>query len=121
MLMSKPTGRIRCLAARSIPSAIAPGRSMSPLLLSATFSAQSELNDVFGFFRLAVAGEKPTRPRLFFRRHLNQSCGMHCVSVRKPCDLFRDILTYMLPQNGRTCQQLKQLTCSKLQRQITLR
>ena len=64
MLMSKPTGRIRCLAARSIPSAIAPGRSMSPLLLSATFSAQSELNDFFGFFRLAVAGEKPTRPFL---------------------------------------------------------
>ena len=39
MLMWKPTGRIRCLAARS------PGRSMSPLLLSAKFSAQSELND----------------------------------------------------------------------------
>ena len=66
MLMWKSTSRIRCLAARSTPSAIAPGRSMSPLLLSAKFSAQSELNDFFGFFRLAVAGEKRTRPLLFF-------------------------------------------------------
>ena len=67
MLMWKPTSRIRCLAARSTPSAIAPGRSMSLLLLSAKFSAQSELNDFFfGFLRLAVAGEKRTRPLLFF-------------------------------------------------------
>ena len=47
MLMWKPTGRIRCLAARLTSSAIAPGRSMSPLLLSAKFLAQSELNDFF--------------------------------------------------------------------------
>ena len=104
MLMWMPTGRIRCLAASSTPSASAPGRSMSSLLLSAKFSAQSELNDFFGFFRLAVPVEKPTRPLLFFRRHLNQSCGMYC--VRKPCDLFRDILTYLLPQNDRTCQRV---------------
>ena len=45
MLMWKPTGRIRCLAARLTSSAIAPGRSMSPLLPSAKFSAQSELNE----------------------------------------------------------------------------
>ena len=60
MLMWKPTGRIRRLAARSTPSAIAPGRSKSPLLLSAKFSAQSELDDFldFGFLiLLAVAGE----------------------------------------------------------------
>ena len=45
MVMWKLTGRIRRLAARSTPSTIAPGRSKSPLLLSARFSAQSELND----------------------------------------------------------------------------
>ena len=49
MLMWKPTGRIpsQCLAARSTPSAIAPGQSVSPLLLSAKFSARPELNDFF--------------------------------------------------------------------------
>ena len=47
MVMWKPTGPIRRLAARSTPSAIAPGRSKSPLLLSAKLSAQSaELNDI---------------------------------------------------------------------------
>ena len=55
MVMWKPTGRIRRLAARSTPSVINPGRSKSPLLLSAKFSAQSELNDFFDFFCLAVA------------------------------------------------------------------
>ena len=55
MVVWKLTGRIRRLAARSTPSTIAPGRSKSPLLLSARFSAQSELNDFFDFFRLAVA------------------------------------------------------------------
>ena len=57
MLMWKPMGRIRCLAACSTPSAIAPGQSKSTVLLSAKVSAQSELGDVFGFFRLAVADE----------------------------------------------------------------
>ena len=55
MVMRKLTGRIQCLAARSTPSTIAPGRSKSPLLPSTRFSAQSELNDFFDFFRLAVA------------------------------------------------------------------
>ena len=47
MVVWKLTGRIRRLAARSTPSTIAPGRIKSPLLLSARFSAQSELNDFF--------------------------------------------------------------------------
>ena len=55
--MWKPTGPIRRLAARSTPSAIARGRIESPLLLSAKFSAYSELNDFFGFLRFAVADE----------------------------------------------------------------
>ena len=37
MVMWKPTGRIRRFAARSTPSVINPGRSKSPLLLSAKF------------------------------------------------------------------------------------
>ena len=41
--------RIRHFAACSTPSAIAPGRSKSPYY--------SELNDFFGFFRLAIAVE----------------------------------------------------------------
>ena len=65
MVMWKPTGRIRRLAARSTPSTIAPGRSKSPLLLSARFSAQSELNDFFDFFRLAVADKNGHNPSIF--------------------------------------------------------
>jgi len=42
MLTRKPTGRIRRLA---------------PLSLSANFSAQPELKDIFAFFRLAVPDE----------------------------------------------------------------
>ena len=42
MGMWKLTDRIRRLAARSTPSTTAPGRSKSPLLLSARFSAQSD-------------------------------------------------------------------------------
>ena len=38
----------------STTSAIAPGRSKTPLLLSAKFSVQSELNGFFSFFHLAV-------------------------------------------------------------------
>ena len=49
MVMWKPTGRIRRLAARSTPSVINPGRSKGPSSLPAKFSAQTELND---FFRL---------------------------------------------------------------------
>ena len=63
--MRKLTGRIRRLAARSTPSAIAPVRSKSPLLLSARFSAQSELNDFFDFFRLAVADKNGHNPSFF--------------------------------------------------------
>ena len=63
--MWKPTGRIRRLAARSTPSTIAPGRSKSPILLSAKFSAQSELNDFFDFFHLAVADENKLDPSFF--------------------------------------------------------
>ena len=62
MVMWKPTGPIQRLAARSTPSAIAPGRSKSPLLLSAKFSAQSKLNDIFDFFRLAVADKNGHDP-----------------------------------------------------------
>ena len=52
MVKWKPTDRIRRLIARSTPSVIAPGRSKSPLLLSAKFSAQSELNNFFDFSAL---------------------------------------------------------------------
>ena len=65
MVMWKPTGRIRRLAACSTPSAIAPGRSKSPLLFSANFSAQSELNDFFDFFCLAVADKNGHDPSIF--------------------------------------------------------
>ena len=65
MVMWKLTGRIRRLAARSTPSTIAPGRSKSPLLLSARFSAQSELNEFFDFFRLAVADKNGHNPSFF--------------------------------------------------------
>ena len=65
MVMWKPTGRIRRLAARSTPSTIAPGRSNSPLLLSAKFSAQSELINFFDFFRLAVTDKNGHDPFLF--------------------------------------------------------
>ena len=54
--MCKPAGPIRRLAARSTPSTIAP------LLLSAKFSAQFELNDFFDFLRLAVADENGHDP-----------------------------------------------------------
>ena len=65
MVMWKPTGRIRRLAARSTPSVINPGRSKSPLFLSAKFSAQSQLNDFFDFFRLAVADKNGHDPSIF--------------------------------------------------------
>ena len=67
MVMWKPTGRIRRLAARWTPSTIAPGRSKSHLLLSAKFSAQSELNDFFDFFHshLAVADKNGQDPSFF--------------------------------------------------------
>ena len=67
MVMWKLTGCIRRLAARSTPSAIAPGRSKSPLLHSAEFSAQSELNNFFDFFRLAVA-DKNRHDRSIFAK-----------------------------------------------------
>ena len=78
MVMRKLTGRIPRLAARSTLSTIAPGRSKSPLLLSARFSAQSELKDFFDFFRLAVADKNGHNPSFFLRRHLNLSCCMYC-------------------------------------------
>ena len=65
MVMWKPTGRIRRLAACLTPSTIAPGRSNSPLLLSAKFSAQSERNDFIDFFRLAVADKNGHDPPFF--------------------------------------------------------
>ena len=65
MVMWKPTGCIRRLAARSTPSVINPGRSKSPLLLSAKFSPQSELNDFYDFFHLAVAHKSGHDPSIF--------------------------------------------------------
>ena len=65
MVMWKLTGHIWRLAARSTPLTIAPGRSKSPLLLSARFSAQSELNDFFDFFRLAIADKNGHNPSFF--------------------------------------------------------
>ena len=56
MVMWKPTGPIRRLAARSTPLTIAP------LLLSAKFSAQFELNDFFDFFHLAIADKNGHDP-----------------------------------------------------------
>ena len=90
MVMWKPTGPIRRLAALSTPSTIAP------LLLSAKFSAQFELNDFLDFFCLAVADKNGHSPSIFAKafepilRHVLRD---------KPCDLFRD----KLPQNDRTC------------------
>ena len=57
MFMWKPTGHLQRLAA--------PGQSKSPLLLSTKFSAQSELNDFFGFFRLVIADENEHDPFFF--------------------------------------------------------
>ena len=79
MVMWKPTNRVRRLAARSTPSVINPGRSKSLLLLSAKFSAQSELNDFFDFFRLAVADKNGHDPSIFAKIFKKQSCGMYCV------------------------------------------
>ena len=74
MVMWKLTGRIRRLAARSTPSTIAPGRSKSPLLLSARFSAQS-----FSTSSALPLQTKTDTTLLFLRRHLNLSCGIYCV------------------------------------------
>ena len=79
MVMWKSTDRIRHLVARSTPSVINPGRSKSPLLLSAKFSAQSELNEFFDFFRLAVADKNGHDPSIFAKAFKKQSCGMYCV------------------------------------------
>ena len=49
-------------------------RALNTLGASAKFSAQSELNGFFGFFRPAVADENGRN--LFF---FSESCGMHCV------------------------------------------
>ena len=84
MVMWKPTGPIRHLAACSTPSAIAP------LLLSAKFSAQFELNDFFDFFRLAVADKNGHNPSIFakaFEPILRQAYLRD-----KPFDLFCDKL-----------------------------
>ena len=78
MVMWKLTGHIRRLAARSTPSTIAPGRSKSPLLLSARFSVQSELNEFLTSSALPLQTKTDTT-LLFLRRHLNLSCGMYCV------------------------------------------
>ena len=93
MVMWKPTGPIWHLAARSTPSTVVP------LLLSAKFSAQFELNDFFDFFRLAVADKNGHDPSIFakaFEPILRQ------VLRDKPFDLFCD----KLPQNDRTCQRV---------------
>ena len=91
MVMWKPTGPIRRLAARSTPSTIAP------LLLSAKFSAQFELNDFFDFFRLAVADKNRHGPSIFAKAF---EPNLRHVLHDKPCHLFCD----KLPQNDRTCQ-----------------
>ena len=93
MVMWKPTGPIRRLAARSTPSTIAP------LLLSAKFSAQFELNDFFDFFRLAVADKNGHNPSIFAKAF---GPILQHVFCDKPCDLFHD----KLPQNDRTCQRV---------------
>ena len=71
MVMWKPTGPIRCLAARSSPSTIAP------LLLSAKFSAQFELNNFFDFFCLAVADKNGHNPSFFAKAF--EPILRHCV------------------------------------------
>ena len=92
MVMWKPTGPIRRLAARSTPSTIAP------LLLSTKFSAQFELNDFFNF-RLAIADKNGHGPSIFAKAF--EPILQH-VLRDKPCDLFRD----KLRQNDRTCQRV---------------
>ena len=73
MVMWKPAGPIRRLAARSIPSTIAP------LLLSAKFSAQFELNDFFDFFHLAVADKNEQDPSIFAKAFERILRHVHCV------------------------------------------
>ena len=58
-------GRIRCLVACSTPSAIDPGQSKSPLLLSTKFSAHSELT-IFSDSSALPLHTKLTRPLLLF-------------------------------------------------------
>ena len=94
MVLWKLTGPIRRLAARSTPSTIAT------LLLYAKFSAQFELNDVFDFFRLAVADKNGHDPSMIFAKAFEPI--LWHVMRDKPCDLFRD----KLPQNDRTCQRV---------------
>ena len=112
MLTRKATNRIRRLAARSTPLAIAPGRSKSSLSLSANFSAQSELNESFGYLRLVVADEK--KHDLFFSFFLQafESILQHVNAwwndTTIPCELFRGALTYKLIQNDRTFQRVFQ-------------
>ena len=64
MVMWKPTGRIRCLAARStqlLVEALRRALYYSPL----SFQPNSELNDFFGFFCLAVADKNGHDPSFF--------------------------------------------------------
>ena len=86
MVMWKPTGPIPHLAAHSTSSSIAP------LLLSAKFSTQFELNDFFNFFCLAFADKNGHDPSIFAKAF--EQILRH-VLRDKPCDLFCD----KLPQN----------------------
>ena len=61
MVMWKPTGPIRRLAARSTPSTIAP------LLLSSKLSAQFELNDFFSTSSALPLQTKTDTTLLFLR------------------------------------------------------
>ena len=115
--MWKLTARIRRLAAHSTPSTIAPGRSKSPLLLSARFSAQSELNDFFDSFRLAVADKNGHDP--FFAKAFEPILRHILRDKMTPLYLVICFVTSCPRMTGLVNGYLKQLTCSKLQRPIT--
>ena len=117
--MWKLTDRIRRLAAHSTPSTIASGRSKSPLLLSARFSAPSELNDFLDFFRLAVADKNGHDPS-FFAKAFEPILRHVLRDKMTPLYLVICYVTSYPRMTGLVNGYLKQLTCSKLQRPITL-
>jgi len=85
----------------------ATGHRFVQLLLQSFAGYDSVAMDILPCF--SAKRRKRTRRLLFFRRHLNKSCGMYCVIKLRhyyPCVLFRDALTYKLIQNDRTCQQV---------------
>ena len=93
MWMWKLTGRIRREAARSNPSA-------------ANFSAQSKLNDFFGFFSLAVA-DKNGHDLFFSFEGIRTNLGSSdLANVLGDKMTPRYHMICLVIQNDRTCQRV---------------